>query len=231
MKKIIITSIMSLLILMGKAQETSKSSSSSSGKFYIGLSAGPAFPVGRFGNNDFENVSDAGLARVGYNLNLNSSFDIEKNFGLASTIFYSRYKLDQAAIDKFVSRTTTSSVSVNVDHWQYVGIVLGPTLILPINDKLSFGLKAMGGVSHVNFPVIKVDVAGTNQSLVTQEKWTDAFAWQLASDLKYNFTNKFSLFTNLGYGYMRPKWTFSDNSSVRQNMGVIDLNIGIGTHF
>ena len=77
-------------------------------KFFAALSGGPSIPVGVFQKKDFTVTSEAGLAKVGYVLNANLGYKFHNNFGIASTVFYSMYKLDQKAIDGLIGRSATS---------------------------------------------------------------------------------------------------------------------------
>lgn len=211
----------------------SKPLEASENRFFAALTAGPSFPVGVFSNKDFLTSTESGLARVGYNVNTNVGYRASSNLGVASSIFYSRYKVDQAAIDQFNAKTTSSgSASVSADHWQYAGIVVGPMATIPIVNKLFVDFKVMAGYARANMPVVKVIEDGSSQVLdYSKERWADAFAWQLGSNLRYNFASKFCFFTNLDYNHMKPKWVDPGYSTVMQKTSVIDFNIGLGANF
>lgn len=217
----------------GGAQDSgNKSSIVDDTKFFVGLSGGPSVPVGVFQKKDFSVTSEAGLAKVGYVLNANLGYKFHKNFGIASTVFYSMYKLDQKAINDFIGKTNTTIVGATADHWQYIGAVAGPMATVPLVEKLFIDFKAMAGYAHANMPVIKVQLEGLPAPIdASEEKWADAFAWQLGTNLRYNLTQKFCLFANADYNYMKPTWKMNDGSEVVQKMGVVDINVGIGANF
>ena len=83
-----------------------------------------------------------------------------------------------------------------------------------------------------------IDNSNGGVVITSEDKWTDAFAIHTGTNLRYNFGSRFCAFANLDYGFMHPKWTnnsglFSSEKleDFKQEMGVIDLNIGIGTTF
>lgn len=215
------------------AQSIQKSSVVYNSKAFLVLSAGPSIPVGVFRSTDIEK-SGAGYANLGYNVNLNAGYQITNMFGVSGTVFYSRYNVDQKLVDNLNSLFSIAPrYSFETDHWQYGGIVVGPMVTLKIIDNVMVDFKAMAGFARVNSPTLKVSDGVTGELLATSEdRWTDAFTLQLGSNLRYNFASRFCAFANLDYGFMHPKWKASPNEEdFKQEMGVIDLNIGIGTTF
>jgi hypothetical protein len=223
--------LMTLLMLgnfMLHAQDKKKSET----KFFAAFSAGPTFPVGVFGSTESKLYSDAGLAKVGYNLNLHTGYSIEKNFGLAATIMYSRYTLDDKAVNTILNGSGLGG-TVSADHWQYWGVNIGPMATVDLSEKVFWDFKLLGGYARANAPVVKYTLEGYS-SISTPEKWADAFTWQLGTDLRYNVASNVSLFGNLAYNYMKPTWKFSfasEDVSVYQRMGTLNLTIGAGVQF
>ncbi len=231
-KTIILIQLMILISFTSFSQGSgNKSSLVDDTKFFAALSGGPSIPVGVFQKKDFAVTSEAGLAKVGYVLNANLGYKFHNNFGIASTVFYSMYKLDQKAISDFIGKSTTTVVGATADHWQYVGVVAGPMATVPLMEKLFIDFKAMAGYAHANMPVIKVQLEGLPAPVnASQEKWADAFAWQLGTNLRYNLSSKFCLFGNADYNYMKPTWK-TDVGDVVQKLGVVDINVGVGANF
>lgn len=228
-KQLFIISSLIIFSLFSYGQDLKKSKSSN---FFTALSFGPAFPVGVFGSKDATLYSDAGLAKVGYNLNLNSGYHFNETFGLASTIFYSRFTLDETAVNKFFNGSSPSTIAT-ADHWQYWGINIGPMATIPVNDKLFVDFKLLGGYGRANAPVVKFQLEG-HPDIVTSQAWSDAFTWQIGSNLRYNFAPNVCFYTNFDYNYMKPNFKInvaSTTESVNQRMMVVDLNFGVGYNF
>lgn len=220
------------------AQELNPVEKASTPKGFVAVSGGVALPVGDFFSSDVDNNSEAGFARIGYNLNLNAGYRLEKAFGIAGTFFYSRFKLDQKAIREALNGSVTEG-TVSADHWQYWGIMAGPMATLDVADKVNVDLKLLGGYARANIPVIRYEVVGLPQAaLVSPDKWTDAFSWQIGTNLRYHFARNTCLHAALDYNFMRPNWKFdyssngsTNNVDVDQKMGVIDAVVGIGVTF
>ena len=233
MKKLLfITPLLLLTVLFSFGQEVTKKTNP---KFFIAFSGGTAVPVGAFASFKTDSASDAGLAKVGYNFNLHAGYNVSETFGIASTIFYSKFQLNQDAVKKILSSGSSSISNAAANHWQYWGIVAGPMGTVKLSDDIFMDFKLMGGYGRANMPVLRFEVDGLPKTnVVTPERWSDAFAWQLGTDLRYNFSPNACFFTNLDYNYMRPKWSFNLNSetiNLEQKMGVLDINLGLGLTF
>ena len=233
MKKIFLSVLMlSFTFYQSFSQSTNKQSSeNTSPKFFAAFSAGAAVPVGVFGKKNVDVTSEAGLARLGYNLNVNAGYQFSDNFGMASSLYFSRFKLDQKAINDYLSKTS-SGLTSSADHWQYFGLVVGPMTTFSITKDVFLDFKALGGVAHANMPVFKFEVEGLPvASAVTKEHWAYSFAWQLGSDLRYNFAPGVCFYTNIDYNFMKPTWSLENVGDFKQKMGALDFNVGIGATF
>ncbi len=229
MKKIIISLTLVFITFSVIAQEKSTVYNQ---KLFLILSGGPSLPVGSFSSKDVDANTKAGLATIGYNINLNSGYHFTDRFGIASTIFYSLYKIDQDALHKFELLNAAVSTTKNVDHWQYFGIVVGPMATFKLMDQLFLDIKGMAGFARVNLPTVKEEIVGTGIILSSSsDRWTDAFAIQLGSNLRYNFASRLCLFTNVDYGFMNPKWTSTESEDIKQEMGAVNFNVGAGIRF
>lgn len=233
MKKITLFIITALITNNIIAQDTQTSSTVNKNKAFLVISAGPSIPVGVFSSSDI-NKSGAGYANLGYNVNLNTGYQITDRFGVAATVFYSRYNVNQKLVDNLNSMfSITPTFSFDTDHWQYGGIVVGPMVTIKIMENVLIDFKTMVGFARVNSPTLKISDGTTGELLaISEDKWTDAFAVQAGSNLRYNFASRFCAFANLDYGYMNPKWKGNTNEEdFKREIGVIDINIGIGTTF
>ena len=225
-KQLFIITLLMLTSIFSFAQLTSKTKSDK--KFVFALTGGPSVPVGKYGKKDI-NSEKAGFARFGYNLNLNFNYQADKNFGITSTIIYSRHKLNIDEVKKYYSEPNLS-----VDHYQYYGILAGPMATVSLSDKVMLDFKLMAGVAEANSPVFSL-----LNTQITNEKWNEAFTWQYGTALRYNINENTCLFTNIYYNHMKPSWNFGPFSNggteeyvkVEQNMSVLDLNLGLGINF
>lgn len=233
MKKVMLMAFMGCAMSI-HAQDvaSSKTGEQTGGVFYIGVAGGAAMPVGNFGKKNVELSTESGFARFGYNLNLFSGYQVNKTWGVAGGVFYSKFRVDETAINDFLSGT---GISASADHWQYYGVHVGPSATVSLGKNTLIDFRALGGISHVNMPIVELKGRNGNGNGspvigVSNEKWTDAFSWQLGSNIRYNFDPTFFLYTNVDYNYMKPTWTVN-NKDINQKMGVIDLSVGLGASF
>jgi len=232
-KQLFITTLMLLMISATYSQSTSKMKTN---KFNIGLSTGFAFPVAFFKSNDYNNFQDPGFAKTGFNINLQGSYLLTKNVGIASKVFFSNFGVDEGAAKRYLPISVTPS---STDHWQYFGILAGPMGTIELADNFYMDVKGLVGYSRANAPVLKFsleDISGV--TLSTSDKWSDAFAWQLGTDFRYRFANNFNVFTNIDYSYMKPRWNYDitaggskTSATIHQRMSVVNANLGVGIEF
>ncbi|MEN9963922.1 MAG: hypothetical protein RL582_1017 [Bacteroidota bacterium] len=223
-----------IFAIQAEAQTTAKTTAN---PFYISLMGGPSLPVGVFGSTEGEKYQDAGFAQVGFNLKLNGGYSITENFGVASNFMYSRYQLNNKAVNDFLGSSGTDAV--DADHWQYWGVVVGPVGTVSITDDLLLDIRALAGYASANAPQIKFGIEGVpDVQLSTADKWKDAFTWQVGTQLRYNFSKSAFVVGNLDYQYMKPKWKYDITSNgtgsdliIEQRMGALNLNVGVGLTF
>lgn len=232
-KQLFITTLMLMMMSATYSQSTSKMETK---KFNIGLSTGLAIPVSFFKSRDYNHFQDPGFAKTGFNINLQGSYHFTKSFGIATKALFSNFGVDEGAAKRYLPISATPS---STDHWQYFGILAGPMGTIELADNFYMDVKGLVGYSRANAPVLKFsleDVSGIN--LVTADKWSDAFAWQVGTDFRYRFANNFNVFTNIDYSYMKPRWSFDvtagsskTNTIIHQRMSVVDVNLGVGVEF
>lgn len=233
MKKVLmVLSIMMFYGIQSFAQEKEKTEKS---KFFVGVTIGVSAPVGVFGSTDTASIH-SGLARAGYNLNLNAGYQIKDHFGLAANIFYSRFKLDQTSVEKYIGVGSVSDVNASADHWQYLGLEVGPKATVLVSDNVFVDFKGLLGFAYANMPVYRFELQGLpSLAVVTSEEWNYTFTWRLGAGLRYNFTKGACFLANADYNYMRPIWRYDvpgNGGTVRindeQRIGSLDLNVGVG---
>lgn len=235
MKKLLFIAIALIMInSIGFAQETAEKKTTASPKFFLAFTAGPAVPVGAFASKSVSETSDAGLANLGYNLNLHTGYQVSDYFGITGNVLYSRFQLNQDAVNRYLNSSGSGALNSTADHWQYWGVIAGPMATLPVGNDVFFDFKAMGGYARANMPVIGFQIGGLPSGAQTPEKWSDVFAWQFGTNMRYNFAKNACLYANLDYNHMEPTWKFTflnENFALKQKMGVIDFTVGVGLTF
>lgn len=229
MKKYSIFTIILLAFATTSMSQDAKKVSKINKSSNLSLSAGIAIPAGDFSTSK---GAEPGFARPGYNINLNYGYSINSRLGIAATAFYGFHKLDNKALNDQLGTGGPSVPSVTSDHWKYHGIVVGPMTTFELADNVYLDLKFMAGFANVNFPVFKASGESS------PEKWKAAYAMKMGGNIRYNFTDNFSLYSSLDYAHFRPRWKFTEsidgetfNSTVTQRVETVNLNVGIGYIF
>ena len=192
---------------------------------YLSLSAGPAFPLGDFSSKDIYTNPEAGLAQNGISVNLQYAHTWG-SLGLVAQGFYNSHN---------VQSTTVDGIQIDMDHWQYYGLMVGPTFIKPLGEskKLIFDAKALIGPVNVNSPQFSV----SGQPLV-DEKWNTTIGYGAGMGMKMLFGK--SMFAQLALDYMsmRPEFTVQGdiveeptNEKYPQPISTLNLHFGIGINF
>ena len=192
MKKALFLLVLIILSVSLSGQDTER-------KGFIGLSLGPAFPVGDFADNSLTN-GDAGYAKIGLNLCLvNFGYKFGENFGIAALWSGSAHNFDIAGID---------------GTWAYGSLMAGPMMSMPVSERLDFDLKWMIGF-----------VSATFETNDFGEEDGEGFGWDLGASLRYHFTEKWSFLINADYFSAKPELE-SYGVSRKQKITAINLNIG-----
>jgi hypothetical protein len=234
-KKILLLMILSTSLFSLFAQETTETiKKSADKKFYLGVSFGLASPVGDFASKSTDTNAKAGFAKTGFNTNLHFGYLASKHFGFASNFSYSTHQIKSEAFYAAI-QDIDPSFRLSADHWQYFTLLVGPMATVSASDKAFFDFKLLGGISNINFPTVRGTSGSVNAS--SKEKWETAFAWQIATNFRYNFTPNAFFLVNLDYSHTKPKAniTVTNGSTevvgVEQEVGVINTNVGIGINF
>lgn len=202
------------------AQEGSKTNKMNS---VLAFHVGPSAPMSDFRSSSFENV-EAGFAKTGFTLNLSYGYKVYPNFGINAEMFYNRYKLNQEKIKDEFSM-------VDVDHWQFYGITVGPSVSFDLGYGISANLRVMGGAANVNSPKAMED-----GDLVLDEEWSWSSIVKAGLDFRFDVGKQFQIFTGVDYLYMRPEFDIepivgSIEDRVHQRISAVNATVGFGFRF
>jgi len=207
--------------------------------FQIGILGGVGFPVGLFGSTNSTKYQDAGFAKPGLSLNLNGAYHFTDAFGITASAIYSRFNIDNDAANRIFNGATEIG-EVSIDHWQYWGLMVGPMGTIKLNEDLFLDLKLIAGYASANAPTLKFQIEEIpDLSINTTDKWKDAFVFQVGTDLRFNVDKNLFIMANVDYNFMKPKWKYvlanngngATNFTIDQQMGVLDVNFGVGLNF
>lgn len=219
---------------------------SQSGRQYVSLSAGPAFPLNDFALAKLSDTA-SGFAKTGLNLKLIYSYKITHNFGLQAHFIMNVNNIDLEAIRKDAEENIPNySFSIqNSNAWNSGGIYIAPFLRFPITEELVWEVKGDIGLTAAYSP--QYTIRGTN--LDTQEpteyyrNTSKAFGFGFGGGTsilyqlkKYMFSiNADYLYSNLNFKNVSGwGWTSPDNpegtpydTSSKSTITVASISVGL----
>jgi hypothetical protein len=188
----------------------------------IQISAGPAIPVGDFGDKNI--YSDkSGLAKTGQIVNISYHHLVTKNAGFAISIVGGRYPMDVHSLENSLSVMPGSglvfatglpgfpSTGVIVlkhyswqgkkDAWLSGSLLAGPYFSFPLDTRISIDAQVQAGASYIQSPKIRLSTITDSSSAYLDQ--TDphaiAFAYAVQGGPAYKVSPKISLVLNLQY--------------------------------
>jgi hypothetical protein len=223
MKKIVLVLLPFFVLTQTNAQdETDKQTQTK--KSYLSLQLGPSLPTGDFARKDIDN-DEAGFAKTGLALDLNYIYQFNENIGLAASAFFN---INSLAIKKI--RELTGVSTLKTDHWQSIGLAVGPAFSYPFNDKVRADLKIMGGIASANSPDVR-----TNGFLLADEDWVAAALFQTGCGIRVDLGKNAFFASNLDFRYINPRFEITLSSGGqeirRQQMSTLNLTCGVGVRF
>lgn len=213
MKKLLLLAV--TMLLAGGFSNAQQQQAPKERKSFLAITGGAAFPMGDFASKNMDNLQ-AGLATTGFNVNLHYGYQVNPVFGIAVTVPYSSFGVDNSVLE---------GTGLTMDHWQYYGLLAGPMYTAQAGAKTKFDFKMLIGATNVNSP--KFTYHGED---AVAEDWSTSFAWQLGADVRMDIGKRAFFMGNLDYNSMQPKFSTSGegSDSFEQKMSLFNLSVGIG---
>lgn len=210
-------------VLVCAAAIAQKEQLTSDAKGFLYVAAGPALPIGDFADDNSEN-EDAGMAKTGFTINLHGGYFFSPNFGLKATGLYTRHGVQEFP-----------GVPGNVDmgHWQYYGLTVGPMYRVPMTASTELTLAGEVGIINAGSPQVKYQ----GQEIM-KDDWSVTMPLKGEAALHFLLSGKTKLIVGADYLYMKPKFDVEAydgvnwiKQKVEQKTGVINLFAGVGISF
>lgn len=172
---------------------------------FLGLSIGPSYPLSDFSKAILDD-STSGFAQTGLAIDFNYAYRLTHNFGLMVEINYSSNKIDNYKYKNALEAEHPEyGVSVeSTKSWSSGGIFVGPYLRLPLGDKLSFDVRALGGYFGSYSPAITIrttkkdDLNDKNEFYILSSRASN-FGYNLGAGFKYRFKSTYYLLLSADY--------------------------------
>jgi|GEM_PF-1597322 hypothetical protein len=181
-----------LLILIVCLSVISTSAQLSERRGYIGISAGPAYPVGDFGSKSLSS-ENAQFAQRGYSTSwVNFGYLFKRHFGITAAIFYGENDVDRSGTE---------------DWWQIMAITGGPMLSMPVFEKIRIDSK---------FRIGYIGTTRVIDSMSGQNDFGGGFGIDFRLTVRYDVIKWLCLFMEGGYISSRQKFPDSTAASIQE---------------
>jgi hypothetical protein len=130
-------------------------------KGYIGISAGPSFPIGDLSSKDSDNAS-AGWANTGGIFDISFAYKLGNgNFGITALLRGQVNPFDaQAYANELANQFSGVVWSVDTKAWGIGGLMAGGFGSFPVSKKVNFDARAMIGFLTAVSPEITITAIG-----------------------------------------------------------------------
>ncbi len=233
MKKLIILLLFVSQVAFG--QSTSRQ--------YLGLSAGPSFPLEDFKKNILSD-STSGFAKTGFAISFNYTYRFTHNFGMELLINYSTNALDNTSYKNALEAEHPDyGVSIeSTKNWSSGGIFIGPYLRFPLGDKLTWDIRALGGYFGAYSPNATIRTTNKNDLNDKGEYYlvssrASNFGYVIGTGFKYRVNSSYYALLHGDYTSSTVKFKDSSgwdwdgqpyNNPFSQNINYMTVTIGVG---
>lgn len=203
-------------------------------KGYLGVYFGPSFPMGNFGESDFNN-DESGFAVRGFQYAIMElGIKFIPNFGLAASIRGSSIPMDVQYLADQYALEYGGQFTVESTRWGFGGLHVGPVLSIPAG-KFDIDFRLMTGLMFAVSPELTVTQNNTGQSDFQDSEFGTSLALSVGIGLKYHVSNRLTILAVAEYQRARPTFVIDQypgnnyqTTTVYQNVSSISPMLGIG---
>ncbi len=192
---------------------------------YIGLSLGPALPIGSLASKDVAN-NDAGFAKSGLQISLiDFYFLFSKNFGIAANWSGIAFPIDDVQLGTRAGRILGDQVTVTSDPIAMGIFGFGPLYSRLINDETRLDVRLLFGWYSGILPNQIVETSRIRESIT--ESTANSLGYGLGIGIRRDLGEKVSLKMSLDFNSATFEFEL-DEGPYQQNMTSVSLTIGAG---
>jgi hypothetical protein len=179
--------------------------------FSVAFTGGVSFPTGKFAAKDFRVRNAApnenGAARPGLNANLQIDARISSKLFITLTGGLSKYHRDtDKAVEAYRMLYGNPNITVESQRWEVYKLLLGPSLHLPLGNKLTFRSGIAAGLASTSVPSYTTTQYDANGQQTMKTTWAydnldlaTAFAYQINAGAGYKIGQQLSLVLDVNY--------------------------------
>jgi len=186
---------------------------------FMSLSMGASVPVGDFAKS--ENLYKNGFAETNFVLNFDGAYFFTTYLGIGGTFSFGSNYGGGETLQNRITEEILKQISFwksefpglsipfdtvynfNVGQWNYVNLMAGPQILIPLNN-IGLEFKALGGLSFITSPEREVTLQLTDGEFSSsQENRQLNFGYILGSGLHFGLGRSYSIRFSVDYFYSK----------------------------
>jgi len=199
---------------------------------FIGFSAGPAFPIGNYGSEDW-NQDKSGFTDMGYHFTaIDFGYKFVPSFGLSLAFKGANIPMNLQEIANNYAQEYGGQFSVKSTRWNYGGIYVGPIVSIVPSKFFEIDFRFQTGLMLAFSPELEV----TRGAEYTKQDGAigPSISVTLGAGARVHFSKRFSATVAVEYLRARPTFTveYSSNNSfesetVYQDITTVNASVGL----
>ena len=204
--------ILSIIILFSINITAQGIFSTVGGKVYFGITAGPSFPVGSFGNDNPQNER-SGYAKTGYMIELNGGIRLLNLFEISIIGFRNSNGTD---LSNLIGSLNNTNPGVNLigesDAWNIYGVLAGLGISYPLPAKFIVDIRVLGGYLNTSSPEITLSGADQGTFVKVEGKTVSSPVYFGSGSVRFPISNM--LYLNIGIQYIASSANFDNVKTI-----------------
>lgn len=178
------------------------------GRIYLGISAGPSFPLSSFADDNPQDER-SGYANTGYMIELNGGVRLLNLFEISVTGFRNS---NGTNITNLVNSYNTSNPGIvftgESGPWEIYGFLAGIGISFPLPEKFIADIRVLGGYQHTSSP--EFSFIGNNQDTYLKIEGKTVSSPVYFSSASLRFPLNKALYLNFGFQYVASSAKFEN---------------------
>jgi hypothetical protein len=194
--------------------------SNEGGKAYIGISAGPSFAAGDYGD-DNPNNQKSGYAKTGYNIELSGGIRILNMLEISIIGFRNDNGTDLGNLISSLNQANPGfDFRGTSDSWVIYGAMGGFGLSYPAGSNLFADFKILGGYLNASSPEIMLTTSSSDTYLKIEGSTGSSLVYYFSGALRRPLTKRMHI--SLGLQYTSASTKFNDVKTISSIDGNIE---------
>jgi len=189
------------------------------GKVYFGISAGPSFPVGSFGDNNPTNER-SGYAKTGYMIELNGGIRLLNLLEISIMGFRNSNSTDLSNLISSLNNTNPgANLSGESDAWAIYGALTGLGISYPLPANFIADVRVLGGYLNTSSPEISLAGNDPGTFVKVEGKTVSSPVYFGSASVRFPISKK--LYLNFGFQYIASSAKFKNVQTITSIEGEV----------